>query len=477
MSRFASLPALALLFALCVIAQSTPVTLQRLGEALDAKMLGDKDIAEIVLEVGVSFRLTDDIEKDLRKRGASDLVILAVRNGYRPPLPPGPATVSAICQALSDGASSVDIVAHLESDGVSGDFDAASRAALEQAGASPVLQRIVAVRWLDANTLDGSLDQIEALLASGATSDEIAPKLGAAPLDFAASREVFSQRRGAGARPALLRAVAEASLDDADQPLSLDQLVVMQGAGLDAASIAQRVSELGTDFETANDVAEQLQGAGLDAVIAEAVLARRIGSAEGPLSLPGLAMAVRNGVSDQDMVQAIIKRGVNFALTADAGAALASFPAPVRLAAVIQSLSQQGYRAMRLPRADDFNPAGEQGRLDIRLMVDHVEDLVVIDDVVLTKSLRGADSTDDGSELTQPLPLDLDPNTFALEQKDGRGPINPLWMPEKSNGFIFRARIFDEKGGSDRYHLRLTWKRGGANAGGERRDAPTLLKK
>ena len=40
-----------------------------------------------------------------------------------------------------------------------------------------------------------------------------------------------------------------------------------------------------------------------------------------------------------------------------------------------------------------------------------------------------------------------------------------------------RARIFDEKGGSDRYHLRLTWKRGGANAGGERRDAPTLLKK
>jgi hypothetical protein len=465
-----------LLAAVSIAAQGTPITLQRLTEALDSKALGEKDIAEIVLEVGVSFSLTGEIEKDLRRRGASDLVILAVRNGYRPPLPPGPAEIAAIADALEKGVSSVDIVAHVERDGVAGAFDAPSRDRLAAAGASPVLQRIVANRWLDASKLDGSLEQIEALLAAGADSDKIAAKLGAAPLAFPADRETFSRLSLAHGTPALQRAVAATFLEGLQEPLTLDQIVVMQGAGIEPAELAKRVAEVGTDFETAEDAAEQLRAAGVDAAISEAVIARRIGAAKGPLSLVALAQAIRSSVPEQDIVEAVQSRGVDFTLTNQTGAALASFPDPIRIAGIVQALGQQGYRAFRLPRSNSYDSGADRGLLDVRLTVDHVEDVVVVDDVLLVKNLRGTESVDQGSEVTQSLPKDLDPNTFAVELKDGRGQMSAYWMPEKDNGYILRARIFDEKGGSDRYHMRLTWRRGGANAGGARRDAPSLQK-
>ena len=468
--------ALALLLAALAFSQGAPVTLGRLTDALDSKLLADKEIAEIVLEVGVSFRLNDAIEQDLRGRGASDLVILAVRNGFRPPLPPGPASGEAIVQALENGASSADIVAHVESDGVTGSFDAPLRQRLEAAGASAALQRIVANRWLESNNPDGTIEQIEALLAAGADADPLSAKLGAAPLAFSADRESFARLSAAGASPPVLNAVAAAFLEGAQDPLSLDQLVVLQGAGVDSSALAARIAEVGTDFETAPDAPERLAASGLDAAVANAVLARRIGAGEGPLTLQAIARAVRGNISDEEMIQGIQTRGVNFALTNSVASALASFPSRIRLACILQTLGQQGYRAYRLARASGFDPAAEEGSIDVRLTVDHVEDVVVVDDIVLVKALRGADSTDLGSEVAQPLPMDLDPNTFAVELKDGRGQLAAYWMPQKDNGYIMRARVFDEKGGSDRYHLRLTWRRGGANAGGTRREAPSLLK-
>ena len=456
--------------------QGAAVTLQRLTDALDSKLLGDTEIAEIVLDVGVTFRLSDAIEQDLRRRGASDLVILAVRNGYRPPLPAGPASASAIAEALAKGASSVDIVAHVESDGVTGPFNAELRQSLEAAGASAILQRIIANRWLESSNPDGSLEQIEALLAAGADADTLSAKLGAAPLGFPADRESFARLSAAGATPGVLNAVATAFLEGAQDPLSLDQLIVLQGAGIEAPALASRIAEIGTDFEREDDASERLKASGLDAVIVDAVMARRIGAGEGPLGLPAIARAVRANVRIEDMIEGIQARGVNFRLTNDAAAALASFPPAIRLACVVQALGQQGYRAYRPNQAAEFNPTAVEGSMDIRLTIDHVEDIVVVDDVVIVKALRGADSVDEGSEVFQPLPMDLDPDTFAVELKDGRGQLAAYWAPQRDNGYIMRARVFDEKGGADRYHLRVTWRRGGPNAGGTRREAPTLLK-
>jgi hypothetical protein len=479
MNRFATFLttlALALLFAAAAAPQGGPVTLQRLNEALSSKLLSDKEIAEIILEVGASFRLTKELEQDLRKRGASDLVILAVRNGYRPPLPAGPASIEVIATALKNGASNVDIVSHVESKGVSGPYTAEMRSRLEAAGATPILQRVVANRWLSTNAPDGSLEQLETLLNAGADPDQIAAKLGGAPLSFAADRKSFSLLSGAGATPALLNAVASNFLEGAQAPLTLDQIVVMQGAGIPPAELAQRVKEVGTDFEMASNVADQMRGAGLDAAIADAVLSRRIGAAQGPLSLEALARAVRNQIPVPDLIQGIQKRGVDFTLTDQVALALASFPEAIRLASITQALGQQGYRAFRLPHAASYDDTAVQGSIDVRLTVDHVEDVVVVNDIVMVKNLRGSKSVDQGSEAAQALPKDLDPNTFAVELKDGRGQMAAYWTPQKDNGYVMRARIFDEKGGSDRYHLRLTWRRGGANAGGSRRDAPSLLK-
>lgn len=476
LSKVARALALAVALTVLLFAQGAPVTLKRLTDALDSKLLSDKEVAEIVLEVGVAFRLTDELERDLRGRGASDLVILAVRNGFRPPLPPGPASGEAIAEALESGASSVDIVEHVESDGVTGPFDAALRERLEAAGASAVLQRIIASRWLESNSPDGSLEQIEALLAAGADPDQLSSKLGGAQLAFPVNRETFERLSAAGAPPAVLNAVATTFLEGAQEPLSLDQLVVLQGAGVDSKALAARIAEVGTDFESADDVSQQLNASGLDVTVKNAVLARRIETAEEPLTLQALVRGMRSGISTKDMVESIQRRGVSFTLTNGASSALTAFPAPIRLACVVQALGQQGYRAFRPARAAEFNPNAEQGSMDIRLMVDHVEDVVIVDDVVLVKALRGSDSSDAGSEISQPLPLDLDPNTFAVELKDGRGQLAAYWMPEKDNGFILRARIFDEKGGPDRYHMRLTWRRGGVNAGGDRREPPSLRK-
>lgn len=466
-------------FALAAVAagQGAPVTLQRLNEALSAKLLGDKEIAEIILEVGVSFQLTAALEQDLRKRGATDLIVLAVRNGFRPPLPPGPAGGEAIAQALENGASSVDIVAHVEKHGVTGPFDAGLRQRLEAAGASAILQRILANRWLEANSPDGSIEQIEALLAAGADPDRLSAKLAGSRIAFPANRDTFTRLSAAGAAPSVLQAVGTTYLEGAREPLTLDQLVVLQGAGVPPVELAERVAEIGTNFETAEDASAQLKASGLDATVANAVLARRIGSAEGPLTLQALAQGVRGAVPVEQMIEVIQRRGVDFSLTNDAAAALASFPAAIRLAGAVQALVQQGYSAYRPARASGFNPRGEQGSMDIRLTIDHVQELVIVDDVVLVKALRGSDAVDLGSEIAQPLPLDLDPNTFAVELKKGRGQLAAYWIPQKDNGYIMRARIFDEKGGDDDYHVRLTWRRGGVNAGGSRREAPTLLKK
>ena len=473
--RIGSLLAAALLWTTVALAQGSPVTLQRLTEALDAKTLSDKEIAEIVLEVGVSFKLTADIEKNFRRRGASDLVILAVRNGFRPPLPAGPATLDAISQALEKGASSADVAAHVEKDGVAGPFNAPHSSRLAAAGATPVLQRIVAGRWLQANPLDGSIEQLEALLAAGGGSEQIAAKLGGAPLSFDVGRETFSRLSSAGAAPALLQAIASSFLEGLQKPLTLDQIIIIQGAGVPSAALVKRIAEVGTDFEAAGDAADRMRTAGVDAAVSEAVLARRIAAAKEPLSLAALERGVRSGVAPSDVLEGIKRRGVDFTLTKQDAAALASLPKAVRVAAVIQSLGQQGYRAYRPPRASVVT-AGDQGLFDVRLTIDHAEDVVVIEDVILVKSLRGAASIDEGSEVSQPLPVDIDPNTFAVEVKDGRGDVSVYWAPEKANGYICRARILDEKGGADRYHMRLTWRRGGANAGGVRRAAPTLRK-
>jgi hypothetical protein len=472
--QIATLLALGVFWTAAAPGQGAPVTLQRLTEALDSKLLGEKEIAEIVLEVGVSFRLTEEIEKDLRRRKASDLVILAVRNGYRSPFPEGPATVETICTALGNGVSSADVLAHVENAGVGGLFEATARERLESAGASKVLQKIVAERWLQANALDGSLEQIEALLTAGADEAAVAAKLGGAPLGFAPDREAFSRLAAAGAGPALSQAVAVSSLVGYQAPLTLDQLVALEGVGVEPETLTQRILELGTDFETAGDAAERMRAAGLSAVSSDAVLARRVRAAKDPMTIEALVRASQSGVSAAELAEAVKRRGVQFTLTSEAAESLAALPAEVRKACLVQSLGQQGYRGFLLPRAPSFNATAVSGSIDIRLNIDHVEDVVIADDLLFVKNLRGSPSVDDGSQIEQPLPMDLDPNTFAIEQKDGRGEIAPYWIPEKKNGFILRARIFDEKGGSDRYHMRMSWRRGGANAGGSRREAPTL---
>ncbi len=84
--------------ALCVVAaaqQPQPVSRDGLLGALKIGGLTEKELADIVVDRGVRFRLTPEIEQEIRSTGASDTFIDAVKRSYRPaggvaPVSPGP---------------------------------------------------------------------------------------------------------------------------------------------------------------------------------------------------------------------------------------------------------------------------------------------------------------------------------------------------------------------------------------------------
>jgi len=111
------------------------------------------------------------------------------------------------------------------------------------------------------------------------------------------------------------------------------------------------------------------------------------------------------------------------------------------------------------PRRDDgYDLTARQGRCDIRLQVDEAVEVYLYRDRIYWRVQRGRTPEDRGSAMTQPLPADALKN-FKLERKDGRGEIRLLEPPSADNDYTAVLLFQDSRGGSDRYHARLTWER------------------
>ena len=123
----------------------------------------------------------------------------------------------------------------------------------------------------------------------------------------------------------------------------------------------------------------------------------------------------------------------------------------------IESFLAQGYRPLPARQAIDYDPYANQGRFDLRLWVDHVQEVFIKGATVVHKHLSNEPGRNAGTEYTQGIP-EKPLLSFEVKKRRGRGKFVVLAKPSEKNGYGARIRIYDFKGGEDQYHLQVTWK-------------------
>ena len=108
-------------------------------------------------------------------------------------------------------------------------------------------------------------------------------------------------------------------------------------------------------------------------------------------------------------------------------------------------------------KALDFDPYANQGRFDLRLWVDHVQEVFIQGTTVVHKHLSNQPGRNAGTEYTQGIPQ-KPLQSFEVKKRKGRGKFVVLAKPTEENGYSARIRIYDFKGGEGQYHLQITWK-------------------
>lgn len=106
---------------------------------------------------------------------------------------------------------------------------------------------------------------------------------------------------------------------------------------------------------------------------------------------------------------------------------------------------------------DDYD-RDKKGDLDFRAQIDGTVVLRIRGDRVYARVMNGKPLRLDRFEFSQPLPAS-GLRELKVERKDGRGKVEIVEQPWEGNRFSALIRISDPKGGSDKYRIRLKWKR------------------
>jgi hypothetical protein len=96
------------------------------------------------------------------------------------------------------------------------------------------------------------------------------------------------------------------------------------------------------------------------------------------------------------------------------------------------------------------------GTFDVRVYVDGQVDLKVRGAEVDSEVFTGRPIRDAGSEYSSPMPR-TEFTRFQVDRVDGRGRVELIEEPSRRNGYTARIRVEDNKGGEDRYHIRISW--------------------
>ena len=105
-------------------------------------------------------------------------------------------------------------------------------------------------------------------------------------------------------------------------------------------------------------------------------------------------------------------------------------------------------------RYDDRN----EGLFEFRGRVDGTVRLRIRADRVMAENTGGRPVSVESFTFSQPVPA-ARVRDMSVEKKDGRGKVVLLERPWEGNHYLAVVEISDPKGGDDRYHFRLRWRR------------------
>lgn len=297
----------------------------------------------------------------------------------------------------------------------------------------------------------------------------------------------FSRRAPLGALLLLWSALAMAA-----EPLSLGAVAqAIASSGLSEQGLTDMIEARGVSFVLDDQIAEDLRTAGATEAVLDAIGrsgpppdastgARSLGgdgpsnAAGAPVGLSQIEFALESGANQQRLAEMAEQRGIDFAFTPEIGRSLQAAGAGSELLAAIalarsggvQDAAEEtyvealpeGYVPLPVAQAKDYDPFAMQGRLDLRMHVDGVTEIRIRGDRIIHTNLQARLGRNAGTEMTQPLPS-AELASITAVKEDGRGEFVLLQKPSPDNDYQAIVRIYDEKGGEDRYHISIRWQR------------------
>jgi hypothetical protein len=103
-----------------------------------------------------------------------------------------------------------------------------------------------------------------------------------------------------------------------------------------------------------------------------------------------------------------------------------------------------------------WDARAREGRCEIRVWVDNRAEVRMRGDTVFVRTLEGSKGRDEGSECSQPLPVNS-LRDFQIHQTAGRSRVTLAQEPGRMNNYTAMISIEDRQGGGDNYAFEATW--------------------
>lgn len=255
------------------------------------------------------------------------------------------------------------------------------------------------------------------------------------------------------------------------QAVSRAELIAALKAGRDAQQLAAEAKQHGVDFFAGEEDEAALKAAGATpALLAELRSAYRPSGP--PVSQSDLLLVLKLRPPRERLERLIESRGVDFAISPQAGAeimAAGGDSALVGLIALNKRLPPEPPpppapvipplppNPVAFQRISPYDAAAPAGVCDLRVRVDQDVEFFLRGEEIAYEVRRGAPPVPADSSCNQPLPQAT--VRVAVRKVRGRGKVTLLQQPSEDNHFTTKLLVEDPGGGSDLFHIRLSWTR------------------
>jgi hypothetical protein len=252
------------------------------------------------------------------------------------------------------------------------------------------------------------------------------------------------------------------------QSLARDEVVEALKAGRGAEQLAGEAKQRGVGFYPNAEDEAALQAAGATPALLEA-LRSGYRPAGPPVSQDDIILLLKLRPPRQRLERLIESRGVDFDITPQTGAGILAAGGDSALVGLIALSRRQPPEPPPPPvpplppnpvpftRISPYDAAAPAGVCDLSLHVDHEVELLVRGETIAYDIRRGAPPKLAGSSCNQPFPAGV--SRIEVKKQRGRGKVTLLDRPTPGNHGTARILIEDSAGGSDLYHIRITWTR------------------